>query len=270
MNIKKTFLKIASEKLKPYGYEYFNDPKVQGVRYCYLRKNKRFPLIICLLILSFLIGCERMIFGTEAKKSILLDNLICQVPCWQNIYPGETTFAQAVEILANITFIQNPGSPPSPAYINEQYGYSAWSFTDDIRERGIGVYEIGKTVGLLEFDIRWNFRIDEMMTFYGEPESIFVISGMDDSRWLDVFWIYPSKGVILELFDFWWKPEGNMARITPDMKVYEVFYFDPEAYESLLERRILLSSYDSKVIKNNILPWKGYGLVPYVDIHSDK
>ena len=128
---------------------------------------------------------------------------------------------------------------------------------------GITVYSIDNSVGLLQFDTNRNVSIDEMLVFYGEPELILVVSGMSDSRWLNVFWIYPSKGVILELFDSWWKPEGNMVEITPKMKVSDVYYFDPNAYETLLKREILLSPYDLELVQKSIIPWKGYGSVPY-------
>lgn len=129
---------------------------------------------------------------------------------------------------------------------------------------GITVYNIGDSVGLLNFAVSRNIRIDEMIDYYEEPELILVVSGMSDSRWLNVFWIYPSKGVILVLFDSWWKPEGSMVEITPKMKVSYVYYFDPDAYETLLQREILLSPYYLEFVQKNILPWEGYGLVPYI------
>lgn len=222
-----------------------------------MRTNKWLLLIFCLLAASTQSGCEN-------KKSILLDDTLCQVPCWQNIYPGKTTFTESVEILSHTTFIKTKGASPTPAHIVENYGYSSWTFIKNIRELGITVYNIGDSVGLLKFAVSRNIRIDEMIDFYGEPKSILVISGMTDSRWLNVFWIYPEKGVMIELFDPWWKSEGIMVEITAKMKVSYVYYFDPDAYESLLEREILLSPYEWSIVQKNILPWEGYGLVPYI------
>ncbi len=202
--------------------------------------------------------------GCENKKSILLDDTLCQVPCWQNIYPGKSTFSQAVEILSHLPFINPTGFSPTPAQIIERYGYSSWTFSKNSKEVGMTVYNIDNSVGLLQFDTNRNISIGTMLDFYGEPKSIFVVSGMSDSRWLNAFWVYPEKGVILELFDPRWKFEGKMVDITPKMKVSDVYYFDPDAYESLLEREILLSPYEWSIVQKNILPWEGYGLVPYI------
>ena len=221
-----------------------------------MRTDRWLLIYFCLLVVSTLSGCEN-------KKSILLDDTLCQAPCWQNIYPGKTTFSETVEILSRATYINAKGASPTPAHIVENYGYSSWTFIENVREMGITVYSIDNSVGLLQFDTNRNVSIDEMLVFYGEPELILVVSGMSDSRWLNVFWIYPSKGVILELFDSWWKPEGNMVEITPKMKVSDVYYFDPNAYETLLKREILLSPYDLELVQKSIIPWKGYGSVPY-------
>ncbi len=222
-----------------------------------MRSNRLLLCFYWLLAAAILSGCVE-------KRSVLMDDPVCQYPCWQNITPGRTTFVQAVEILSQSMFFDSKGFSPTPSQIIEAYGYSSWVFTKSVREMGLVLYNIDDYVVLLDFSVSRNIHIEEMMDFYGEPELISVISGTAGSRWLDASWIYPSKGVVISLFDYRWKPEGAYARITPEMDIFDVYYFDTDAYESLMEKGMIIHNYWD-IIQKSIQPWNGYGLVPYVE-----
>jgi len=113
----------------------------------------------------------------------------------------------------------------------------------------------------MEFDVRGTLKIAKMIDFYGKPELVSAISGWNDSRWLDVCWIYPSQGILITHFDHNWRPEGNYASITPDLPVYEIYYFDPELYDTLVET-VFFGLTRREVVQESIRPWVDYGPVP--------
>jgi len=205
-----------------------------------------------------------MLSGCVEKSSVLMDDSTCQYPCWLNIIPGQTSFAQSVEIVSKSLLFDTNRFSPTPGQIVEEYGYSSWLFIKNVRELGLTIYDIDGYVVLLDFAINRNIQIEEMINYYGEPQYISVISGTEDTRWLDVSWIFPSKGVVISLFDPWWKPEGEFARISPELDVSYVYYFNPEDYELLMEKEMLVHNTQDIVIKS-IQPWDGYGLFSYVE-----
>jgi hypothetical protein len=209
-----------------------------------------------LVLLASLAGCQ-------AKQSVLLENTLCQYPCWQKIRPGITSSEDALEILQRSPFLDSPPSS-APRKIDDVRSASSWVFAKNILEVSGGITYFNDTVAYIEFDVIGNISIHEMIKYYGKPEFISVITGREDSRWLRVCWIYPDAGVLITHFDHRWQPSGGFARITPDLPVYRVYYFDPDLYD-ILAKTVFFQLARQKVVKESIQPWVDYGLVPFVE-----
>jgi hypothetical protein len=209
-----------------------------------------------LIIVTFLAGCQN-------KKSILLQDNLCKYPCWQNIQPGSSTGEETIQILSQLPFIN---SPPSvvPRKIDNAFSYTSWNFQNSILEDGGWVAFFKEKVAYIRFDVNNHIRVADLIGYYGKPELLSVISGMADSRWMRISWIYPTQGVLITYFDPSWKPKGNYVDIKPDLPVYDVYYFDPNLYDRLLET-VFFSPAKPDVILKSIQPWSDYGLIPYTE-----
>lgn len=214
------------------------------------------PLIYCLLAAVILAGCQ-------AKKSILLEDTLCELPCWQNITPGRSSSEEVYQILSNLPFLDT--SPlATPRKIDDFRSYDSWNFQKNLRELGGRITYFNGIVTYMAFYISGEIRIGEMIAYYGKPELLSVISGWNDSRWLEVRWIYPDKGLLITHFDHNWRPEGNYARITPDLPVYDVYYFDPDLYGTLVET-VFFDLTKQEIVQESIQPWVDYAPVPYTE-----
>lgn len=201
--------------------------------------------------------------GCQAKKSILLEDTLCEPPCWQNIVPGVSSSEDALNTLRETTLL---ASTPSavPRKIDDVWSDSSWVFLDSLSEELGWITYFNDRVAYIQFHVNNNLRIGEMINFYGKPELFSVISGWNDSRWLEVRWIYPAKGVLVTHFDHNWRPEGNFASITPDLPVNDVYYFDPDLYDTLVET-VFFQLTSQEVVQESIQPWVDYGPVPYTE-----
>src|SRR5574340_322551 len=209
-----------------------------------------------LLVAAILTGCQ-------AKTSVLLEDTLCEPPCWQNITPGKSSSDEAYQILSDLPFLHT-APLATPKRIDSFRSYDSWNFQNNIREGSGRITYFNDRVAYIQFHVNNNLRIGKMIDFYGKPELLSAISGWNDSRWLEVRWIYPEKGVLVTHFDHNWRPEGSYASITPDLPVYDVYYFDPELYDTLVET-VFFQLTGQEVVQESIQPWVDYGLVPYTE-----
>jgi len=217
-----------------------------------------FLFIMIALILS---ACEK---DKESEKiSILFTDQSCIAPCWQNITPGETSFAQAVGVLSTTMFVKPSEFSPTPKHVTPNYEYSSWGFKEGFIETGMTIYYISDYVGLLEFSIDRSINIDEMMGFYGEPDFVSIASGIVEGRWLSINWFYPAKGIILRHDGFPWRSTGEYIDINSEFPVVTVYYFDPNLYDYLLENNFF--TYRGEVTRDIIQSWSGFGMYDYFE-----
>jgi hypothetical protein len=223
---------------------------------CNMRRPTWKLLFACLLAAAILAGCQ-------AKKSILLEETLCKPPCWQNIQPGVSSSEDVLKILRETRLLASTSSDV-PRKIDDVRSDSSWIFIDSLSEESGRITYFNDRVAYIRFHVNNNLRIGKMIDFYGEPKLLSVISGWNDSRWLEVRWIYPTRGILITHFDHNWRPEGNYASITPDLPVYDVYYFDPDLYDTLVET-VFFDLTKQEVVKKSIQPWVDYGPVPYTE-----
>jgi hypothetical protein len=156
-------------------------------------------------------------------------------------------------------------STPSavPRKVDDVRSASSWVFIQNISETSGGITYYNNVVAYIEFDVMDNLKVGQLINYYGEPELLSVISGWHDSRWLRVCWIYPEIGVLITHFNHNWRPLGEYARLTPNLPVYRVYYFDPDLYDILVET-VFFQITTLEVVQASLQPWVDYSLVPYV------
>ena len=213
-------------------------------------------LLFCCLAATILGGCQ-------AKKSILLEDTLCEPPCWQNIMPGSSSREEVYQIVSGLSFIHT-APLATPKRNDNSRSYDSWNFQENIRERGGRITYSNNIVAYMEFSESGNIRIGKMIDFYGKPKFISIITGWEDSRWLEVMWIYPTRGIVIIHFNHNWRPQGDYANITPDLPVNDVYYFDPDLYDTLVET-VFYSPTMREVVQESTRPWIDYGPMPYTE-----
>jgi hypothetical protein len=202
--------------------------------------------------------------GCKSKESILIQNTTCQFPCWQNIQPGKSTGEETIRILSKSSFID---SPPSviPQNIPNIVSYTSWNFNKNIREEGGWIAFLNDKVTYILFDENNHVKIAEMIDFYGKPETVSLISGQSENQWLQIVWIYPQKGVLIVHFVPFWNPIPTGVNITPNLSVNDIYYFDPNMYDDLLEE-MFRNGIDLITIEQSMQTWNDYGKYHYTEI----
>lgn len=225
---------------------------------------KTHRVIICFLFIMIALifsACEK---DKETEKiSLLFTDQSCNAPCWQNITPGVTSFAQAVGVLSKTMFVKPSEFLSTPQYITPAYEYSRWAFKEDFNETGMIMYNIGDSVGVMQFNIRNGTNIGEMMDFYGEPDFISIASGIVEGRWLSINWFYPAEGIILRHDGYPWRSTSEYIDINSEFPVETVYYFDPNLYDYLLENNFI--TYYGEVTRDIIQSWSGFGMYDYFE-----
>ncbi len=208
-------------------------------------------------ILILLLGIILVSCAPKPNQPSIFDNPICQSPCWQNITPGVTTKNDALIILSELSFVQQPMVDPK---------YSAVGYDDIIN---FSLYQ-----GEPNFIAGWMYILDDkvsMMGFennlgtmqhlielFGAPQSILVLR---TDLFDQVTFVNPQSGIL-----FYRKYVGSYSvetsELTPETAITGVAFFDPHEYERVLNSGILSAyklSADETI--NNLRPWNGYGSI---------
>ena len=213
-------------------------------------------MLVNLMLITSLSGCK-------AKTSVLFQDTTCKYPCWQSIRPGSSSSQEAIQFLSESPFVD---SPPTivPQNIVGAYSYTGLKFKTGYFEDGGWIAFYNDKVVYIEFDINNHIKISDLIAYYGKPKFSSIISGEADTRWLQVSWIYPDQGVILIHYEPSWKSNGGQVNVTPDLPVYEVYYFNPDSFDSLADSRIF-QMVNKEIVLKSIQPWVNFGPESYTD-----
>lgn len=205
-----------------------------------------------------------MISSCVMLHSIVLEDNTCKPPCWKNIHPGVTKANEAVQILGNMEEVFFPSFYETD--INKGKGSFTFLFTGRIPESSGKIYFQDQLVTKIEFDTE-RITLGDAVDKLGNPEQFLAVSGWADSKWLEIFLIYPSSGVIVTFFksNIMWSDKGQFD-LTSDKKVWSVIYFAPELYDEVLKIDVLNRSvYDDAILIDSIQEWQGFGTIDYYD-----
>jgi hypothetical protein len=210
-----------------------------------------FFLTIGFFLLAVLPGCHK-----QKIDSFLFTDTSCHFPCWQNITPGKTTSEEIIKLLSDSPLVIDPPKN-EPEYYPGSYTYTYWRIKND-RSQGngsIGFFE--RKVDYITFEEQ-NLTLGDMVAFYGKPEYVTAIS---DTQRLRINLIYPKEGVIVSYLNrhLWFGQNSETIKVTPDMPVDFIMYFDPDSVDRILGN--LYSSFSQEGIQKILQPWVNFGTI---------
>ncbi len=198
-----------------------------------------------------------------SPESSILEKSSCELPCWNNIVPGQTTETDLLRILENLptvdqASIQNTNQPWN-IFRNTVYFslHQGWTLSQKPKVEGTA-YLRGDIVSDLILCGEINTRLRDIIQATGEPENILSGDHIEQSGRL-VILINSQKGI-----SYWYTAyktgKNQQYEITPDDLVGCIDLFDPAIYEKLLDAKLLSGGhYNAEETLKVMYPWDGYG-----------
>lgn len=187
-----------------------------------------------------------------SNSESILNNSVCDLPCWNNIIPGQTTekdFMVIIEELPSIDqdSIVNVGKPWN-TFDNRIY-------VSVSRNLDLETYILNDRVAMMGFSGALSMSFGQFIEIIGYPDNIITIGGHDGS--ISVIALYPEKGVgyasILNESDL---------QIQQSDDVYSLTLFDPKRFIDILDAGMFSNGfYNASQMQEMMYPWKGYGSV---------
>lgn len=210
-------------------------------------------VIIALIVLGL-----NLLNDVSSKTSVVLTNP-CDAPCWYGITPGQ---GDPWEIYTSLNELEglkiNAVYPESDR--NDQLVSYYWFFERPIKDSGGSVNFINDKVAAINILCVGSLNLTDIFHRLGEPDSYWMALKYGENReYLDVVFLAPNKGYVAEaVIDVeYGKSSVKISETTP---VFRVTYFDPAAFEELLETKILFGI-PIDAGKAVFTPWTGYGVI---------
>jgi hypothetical protein len=161
-----------------------------------------------------------------------------------------------------VSSLENMENPYSILADETEYGYDVnWEFYYPIRETGGNIYCIENTVMAISIMTGDTIKVADAFEKYGEPDFSWAhFRKPYDRSLLNVFLVYPTKGVIVQVDLVFNDAESVSAEMDKDSLVGKVIYFDPDQYMQLLDSQILFRE-TREQIQEGIQLWQGLGVI---------
>jgi hypothetical protein len=210
------------------------------------------PFLIIVILVVYYYLFERYSFDKQKISRYWISGIPCETPCWNNIYPGMTTEAEALAIINNFYDLQEFNNYPPE---NNLFGEITWISSSKEYARGSLYYssdtKIISKVFVYYFD---GFKFSDVIKQFGFPSYVLATSMRDYTKlnqyWYDISFIYPLKGFYIE-YDRIYSPD--IPAINSDMLFHRVIFFSSgmKGYEDAINSSKSLSYLET---------WKGFSI----------
>jgi len=218
-----------------------------------IRMNSRYNQLMSTIFLGIflLTGC------IPSRVNRYFKNGGCELPCWNNIVPDETTAQDAIKILETSELID----PMSVRRTSVAHYFPTNQIFFSFIAKGMGNAGIENGLVSIIHLTEIQVSVNEMFENYGEPNYFSVIPYWQ-LQWYATY-IYPEKGLIFQTINR--QRNVNLEFIETGGKdiVKEMYIFDPQKYDSVITYISYLSTVDDHWnVYDIIQEWKGFGDIP--------
>jgi hypothetical protein len=192
-------------------------------------------------LLIFMIGCQ----ARPAELNVI-DNPVCEFPCWQNITPGITSKSEFLNTLSMLDYVDK-----KTIYSDEivwqgfQGGAGCTLFPNSKHPISFHALFQKDKVVWMEFVNITGISLDHAIEILGKPSDI-AISGQ-----ILVALINPEKGISFGYNEIG-KPNWVFSEIRSGIDVGTIIFYDPNAFNPKINGGLFSSG-------SAIYPWRGYG-----------
>lgn len=211
-----------------------------------------------IFIITLIVAGLTLLNDVSSKPSVVLTNP-CDAPCWYGITPGQSDSWAIYTSLNDLKGLKINAVYPEYDRKDKLVSYY-WYFERPIKDSGGSVNFINDRVAAINILSVGSLNLKDLFQKLGEPDSYWKAVKYGENReYLDVVLLAPKKGYAAEVvIDVeYGKDQVEISGSTP---VFRVTYFAPEAFEALLETKILFGiPVDAKTAV--FKPWTGYGVI---------
>jgi hypothetical protein len=194
--------------------------------------------------------------ASRYSDSVILVDTTCLPPCWGGITPGESTADDVYEILADARGVSF-GSIVERQGGGDRIIRTQWFFNAPAPDTSGVVFFRENVAVALRIHTSRSLRLGDVLEKLGEPDSIW--QHCAHSSWLSfqqMVLVWREAGHMVQVdFDEACDPLP-IDRLSPRSRVSSVVYFDPDEFDSLLERRTLFLEQRESIV-DEIRPWPG-------------
>ena len=203
-------------------------------------KNRNL-LVIALVLLGLLAIAVLFYKSTTATGDNLLSKeQVCDFPCWQQITPQETNFAEALSKMREKDLIIFADENEIEVQINDVSGF-------------VNRSSDGK-VGFIVLYVKYQAaRLSDVVQLIGAPEKMLIGPKPSPSDHCHVHLLFPKNGTIVELYPKNKNKDKFSCRvsISPESRVFRIVLLGYDLYDNDYWKR----SYEN----SEFIEWNGYG-----------
>jgi hypothetical protein len=224
----------------------------------YDRREKILHSIFLVIILFTLSGCQTLSFiktPTQEPFALwvtdLLINPVCQLPCWENITPGKTSWSDAYQIVKSRGDVTSIREPNVWDPMNSSYDFT-WEFANQHGDGWISSDDSGKNVGFIDLKFSSNhLELNDLIEIYGAPDKLFIITEFVNIS-TDIFRIYLFYNDFATRYTTGYSSKNGILELTPQLIIYDVHLSSREDHIRNLQN--FANNYEKYLVD-----WEGYG-----------
>ncbi len=209
-------------------------------------------IVISFVLLIILTACS------AKSNSIFADNT-CIAPCWYDIYPGSTTDEQSLVLLNNNERIAVPVEKIEYSEDDGKINKLRFYFKNNLTFVGEINYQRGVVNYINLYSENWS--IENIISFFGEPDYYFSNFQRYESTYRTVFLFYPDLGTIIVALPNDFNSQNDNSIISNNTKVVNIVSFSTNDF-STSSISFYFGDFGGKltnILKENVHPWAGVG-----------
>lgn len=187
----------------------------------------------------------------------LINDPTCELPCWENITPGETHIQEVRPLLSQIAGVINIIGPRN---VSQRSAYMAmeWYMAANKAEHPnywctAYAKDANSVISMLDLgidaDVYTDFSLKEAIEGFGEPDYLQVY--YCDGTFCKFRLVYPENGLVLEVL---LRDLGDYARLTEESSISAIILL-PVGLQSYSDHLL----WPSPNTQAPLVPWQGYG-----------
>lgn len=216
------------------------------------RETMKKRIVISFVLLIILTACS------AKSNSIFADNT-CIAPCWYDIYPGSTTDEQSLVLLNNNERIAVPVEKIEYSEDDGKINKLRFYFKNNLTFVGEINYQRGVVNYINLYSENWS--IENIISFFGEPDYYFSNFQRYESTYRTVFLFYPDLGTIIVALPNDFNSQNDNSIISNNTKVVNIVSFSTNDF-STSSISFYFGDFGGKltnILKENVHPWAGVG-----------
>ena len=205
-----------------------------------MKRNTQAILFLVILLGLFALAVISYELMMKSRSNWLSKEMVCVFPCWQQITPQETSFAEALSKLQEKNMVGIADEDGFDFEVNNVSG--------SVNKSPDGM------VGFIVLQVKYqSARLGEIVQLIGAPEKMRMGHEVYSFDTCYVFLVFPDNGVIAELYLHNDSKDQSecQARVSPKSQIFRIVLLGYDLYNNNYWKRSFEHS--------EFIEWNGYG-----------